>query len=64
MVYHGILKHYLKYTNTYNYNENTTYLEGAYMNTGYKIDWNKDFTIEEKVNIQETDKRIILIGNF
>ena len=54
--------------NTYriqwDYNENRTYTSGQYLNTGYKINWGRDFKIRSKFRISTAAKRYLIIGNY
>ena len=53
-----------KYKLTYDYNVNRTFQTKEYSDTGYKINWDKDFTIETTVNIPELGKDYILASGY
>ena len=41
-----------------------TFAAGEYLDTGYKINWDKDFTIEEIINIPNASQRYLVIGGY
>ena len=47
---------------TYDYAVNQEFTAGTYQDTGYVINWDKDFTIEETVNVSELGKRYVLFS--
>ncbi len=53
-----------KYALTYNYQENYNYRTDEFLDTGYKIDWGKDFKIETIFNIPTSGKRYAIIANY
>ena len=53
------------YPVTYNYNrEEYSFALGEYVDTGYTIDWDRNFTLTSKVNIPELGKRYLIFGNY
>ena len=52
------------YNITYDYQEDYTYTSTEALDTGYYIDWSKDFTIEETFKISTLGKRYLIIGNY
>ena len=53
------------YNITYDYNRgNYTFALGEYVDTGYIIDWDKDFTLRQTANIPTLGQRYILFGNY
>ena len=50
---------------TYDYNKGThTFDTNSYIDTDYKVNWDKDFTIETVLNIPELGKRYLIAGNY
>jgi len=52
------------YIVTYDYQENYNYPATKYMDTGYKINWDKDFKIETTINVPTLGQRYLVIGNY
>ena len=52
------------YQVTYDYQENYSYMADEYLDTGYKIDWSRNFTIEATFKIPTSGKRYLIIGNY
>ena len=50
---------------SYNYNDSFVFNSGESMDTGYKIDWDKDFSVAEKVYIPgDLTQRYLFIGTY
>ena len=45
-------------------NTSKTYAAGAYDDTGFKINWNKDFTIEATINFSTASQRYMVVGSY
>ncbi len=54
----------IKYEIKYKYHEHDNYADGEYLNTGYKVNWNRDFKIEVTFSYATKDKRHLIIGNY
>jgi hypothetical protein len=48
----------------FNYHESQAYDDDEYLNTGYKINWGRDFKIEVNVKYSTTGVRHLIIGNY
>ena len=53
-----------QYALTHNYQENYQYRSDGFLNTGYYIDWSKDFKIESTFRIPTLGKRYLIVGNY
>ena len=54
-----------KHKITYDYNKGIhTFATNSYIDTDYKVNWDKDFTIETVLNIPELGKRYLIAGNY
>ena len=49
---------------TYDYNLNTTIPSGEYLDTGFAINWDKNFKLETTINIAEQGKRYLVFGGY
>ena len=49
---------------SYKLSEARTFNATEYLDTGYKIDWDKDFTIDEVINIPTSSLRYLVIGGY
>ena len=55
---------YKKVNITYNYDINKTYNKKEYLDSGYIIDWNKDFEIEATVNVATLGQNYLLFSSY
>ncbi|MBR2709192.1 InlB B-repeat-containing protein, partial [Candidatus Saccharibacteria bacterium] len=52
------------YSLTYDYQEDYQYADNEYLDTGYKVNWGRDFKIEETFRYTTTGNRYLIIGNY
>ncbi len=53
-----------KYSITYDYNYDKLYKTGEYLELGYDVDWDKDFSISLTMNASTPGKRYFMVGGF